>query len=283
MKKAENEITLFRNYFNPDPVADLTVFDFCNYVQNSQEYVQEIEALRDTKIKKEQRDKIKATLPAVTISGRFSKREAAGLIRHSGFICLDLDAGKNDITDWPAVRDTLMDCENVYFTALSASGKGVFCLIPIAFPYLHKQQAIQLITDFAIATGLHPDQSCKDVCRLRGISYDPEAKFNQDAIKYYGVYREPAQHSRTSITVSTSPIETARRMIKEAGEGERHETILRAARLLGGYVATGKVNESEAAEVLRIEAKNKLPSQRHGEIERVIRDGMENGKLNPIQ
>lgn len=281
--KTDSKISLFRNYYNPDPVADLTIYQFCDYIRQSKEYVKEITALRDPEVTKEQRDKIKATFPAVTISGSFTKREAAGLIQHSGFICLDIDKGINDVADWPALRDSLMNCDNVYFAALSASGQGVFCLVPVAFPHKHKQQAIQLMKDFEKATGLKPDQSCKDVCRLRGISHDPGAKFNQAVIKYYGVYHEPEKEYKRYSTKNHSPIETAIKMIREAEKGTRHETILRASILLGGYIAAGQLSESEAVEMLRDEAQNKLPSQRHQGAFKTINDGINHGKSKPIE
>jgi hypothetical protein len=49
---------------------------------------------------KEERDRIKATLPAITPSGIFTKREAVGLVHHSGFIQFDVD----NVTDLPAPR-----------------------------------------------------------------------------------------------------------------------------------------------------------------------------------
>lgn len=280
----DSKITLFRNYYNPDPVIDITIYQFCDYIINSFEFAKDITAIRDPKVSKEERDRIKATFPAVTISGSFTKRNEAGLIRHSGFICLDIDQGKNDITDWPALRNDIMNCDNVYFAALSASGKGVFCLVPVAFPHKHKQQAIQLIKDFESATGLKLDQAPTSVASLRGISHDPEAKFNKSAIKYYGVYQEPKkeQYKRSAIT-NYSPIETVKRMIKEAVEGERHETILRASILLGGYISAGKLSESEAEAVLRSEAENKLPLPRHQGAYKTISDGIKHGKQKPIE
>ena len=39
----------------------------------------------------EKRKKIKLALPAICFSGIFSKREDAGLVRHSGLIAIDFD------------------------------------------------------------------------------------------------------------------------------------------------------------------------------------------------
>ena len=283
--KQKNRISLFRNYFNPDPVIDMTVDQFCNYIKSSPEYVNEITAIRNPDLTKTERDKIKATFPAVTCSGTFIKRNLAGLKQHSGFICLDFDKDKNpNISDWPTTRDYMMNCENIYFSALSASGQGVFCLVPIAYPHLHSEQAKQLLIDTAKATGLIPDKACTDVSRLRGISYDADAKYNLDAIKYRGVYREPAkrQQQYTQSNRTSSPLETALRMIREAEKGERHNSILRASILIGGYVAIGQLSEHEAVEQLQSEAREKLPRERHSGAAKTIRDGIKHGKLNPV-
>ena len=40
------------------------------------------------------------------------------------------------------------------------------------------------------------------------------------------------------------------RMIRQCEDGEKHNTLLRAARLLGGYVAAGRMEEEEVVRVL---------------------------------
>ena len=283
--KQETRISLFRNYFNPDPVADMTIKQFCDNVQNSQKYAEKINVLRNPKIKKAERDKIKATLPAVTCSGLFTKRNASNLIQHSGFICLDFDAGKNSkVSNWSKFRDNLMRCQNIYFAALSASSQGVFALVPVAYPDQHAKHAKQLLDDITIAMGIYPDKSCSDVSRLRGISLDPDAKFNHEAISYYNLYQEKEINDfvQSGKTSRQDPYEIARKMIKGAEVGERHNTILRAARLLGGFISSGQINESEATSYLQFQARNILPSERLREANKTIKDGLSYGKQNPI-
>jgi BT4734-like, N-terminal domain len=185
----EKQISVFRSYFDPNPVLDVSVEEFCANVYWGI-YKDEITKLR-TLTDKTQRDKVKATLPACTISGTFSKRDSKALIQHSGFICLDFDAkGNEHITDWPALRNSLADIKNVYFSALSASGQGVFLIVPILKPYMHKEHFKALQNDFN-ALGLTVDKACSDVSRLRGLSYDPEAIFNEDAKIYTRYYEQP--------------------------------------------------------------------------------------------
>jgi hypothetical protein len=61
---------------------------------NSPKYAQQVEAIRAAGTKAE-RDKLKALLPAITPSGIFSRRDEAGLIKHSGFMQVDIDHKEN--------------------------------------------------------------------------------------------------------------------------------------------------------------------------------------------
>jgi len=184
-----NKISVFKNYFEPIPALECSVKDFCLNVQNG-DYSEEITALR-TEPDKKKRDVIKATFPAVTIAATFSKRNKQCLTQHSGFICIDIDQHDNpEINDWPALRDSLSSIENIYFAALSASGKGIFLIIPISTPDKHENHFTALEMDFK-ASGLIIDKACKDVSRLRGISFDPDAVLNEKAETYRRIYQPP--------------------------------------------------------------------------------------------
>ncbi|NLZ95414.1 MAG: VirE protein, partial [Bacteroidales bacterium] len=81
---------------------------------------------------KAKRDKLKLQLPAFTPSGTFKTRNKKGLIKHSGYMCIDIDADDNPgISDWQAVVFELGKLPQVAFAGLSVSGNGVFALIPI--------------------------------------------------------------------------------------------------------------------------------------------------------
>ena len=112
------------------------------------------------------------------------------MIQHSGFIALDIDANDNpEIVDWEDTRDKLAFIQNVYFTALSVSGKGVFLVVPISYPEKHEQHFDALRKDFQEELGYIIDKSCRDVSRLRGMSYDPDARINNEAIPYKRIHK----------------------------------------------------------------------------------------------
>lgn len=123
--------------------------------------------------------KDKKLLPAVTISGEFSKRKASQLIKHSGYICIDIDNQKNvDET-----KDLLKTDRFVTAAWKSVSGKGLAVLFKID-PRRHLD-AFNGLGEYLLNNyGIVIDQACKDVSRLRFVSYDPDLYINEAALKF---------------------------------------------------------------------------------------------------
>jgi len=73
---------------------------------------------------KKDRDALKQALPSICFSGTFNNRSKAGIIEHSGLICLDFDNFDNEeiLQTW---RDTLISNEFVYSVFTSPSGNGL--------------------------------------------------------------------------------------------------------------------------------------------------------------
>lgn len=146
-------------------------------------YRKQVEVIRRTE-NKEQRSLLKQNLPCATLSGLFSVRKASGLIKHSGYLCIDIDGSDNShISDFEKLRDQFSKIINVAYAGLSVSGKGVFCLIPILYPEKHKEHFEAFKVDFE-SLGIIIDKSCGDVTRLRFYSFDEKAYFNENAIVY---------------------------------------------------------------------------------------------------
>ncbi|QGW26717.1 BT4734/BF3469 family protein [Phnomibacter ginsenosidimutans] len=136
---------------------------------------------------KAERDTKKALLPAITPSGTFSHRSDQSMLKHSGFICLDIDHKDNcNLQNFFELKSELSKIKQVAYCGLSVSGEGYFVLIPVAYPekhHLHFQALLQLFTNFNIRL----DQKCGNLSRLRGYSWDPEAYFNHAAIPFTGL------------------------------------------------------------------------------------------------
>jgi len=127
---------------------------------------------------------LKEKLPCVTFSGTFLQRKTDKLIKHSGLICIDIDGKDNpEISDMENLKQRLSKLPYVLYAGLSVSGKGVFCLIPIACPNNHLGHFYAIEEDFQ-AMGINIDPSCKDITRLRYCSYDLKPVFNLNATLY---------------------------------------------------------------------------------------------------
>jgi len=130
-----------------------------------------------------QKKHLKKQLPAITPSGIFyPTRSSENLKEHSGLLCIDFDAKDNPhVTDWEELKHRLSHTKNIAYCGLSISGKGVFAILPIAHPEHHSAHFNAADIYFALSEGLVIDVACKDVCRLRTISYDQDGYFNHNA------------------------------------------------------------------------------------------------------
>ena len=171
-------VSKFSNYKSTVPTS---VYLWCWLHDNTyKDFVSKIRTMSD----KDEIKRLKSQLPCITPSGKFKLRNANSLIEHSGFICIDIDGGDNlHLNDFAKVRDELKKIKNISYVALSVSGKGVFCLIPIKFSVKHKEHFESLKIQF-LNIGITIDKSCGDICRLRGYSYDENAYFNENAVVF---------------------------------------------------------------------------------------------------
>ncbi|GHU70656.1 hypothetical protein FACS189413_11280 [Bacteroidia bacterium] len=129
-------------------------------------------------------DSLKKKLPAVTMSGIFSQRDAEHLISHTGLISIDIDGKDNPhIQDIEDLKLKLSELPYILYAGLSASGKGVFCVIQIAYPEKHLAHFLALEANF-YAMEINIDPSCKDIVRLRFRSWDSKPIINLNATIY---------------------------------------------------------------------------------------------------
>lgn len=174
------EVSCFRSYKGKEakPVNLLTWL-------KSEKYADKIQELRKEE-DKAKRDKIKATLPAITVSGIFHPtRKEENLIKHSKLICIDIDPkGNEHIQNFQDLKEELFKIKNVAYAGLSASGKGFFLIIPIAYPKRHKQHFKSIYNKFQMLFNLTIDKAPQNVASLRGYSCDHSALFRHDAIPY---------------------------------------------------------------------------------------------------
>ena len=163
-----------------------TVTYLSNFL-GSKRHIERIEALRAEKDEK-RRSAMKKSLPAATVSGVFHPtRRADNLVKHSGFISIDIDGKENPGVSLDDMRTALICRPYVAYAAISVSGNGMFAIIPIARTDNegHGAHFDALKEEFA-QYGIKLDASCRDTSRLRFLSYDPEAYINENAEQFFG-------------------------------------------------------------------------------------------------
>jgi len=174
------KVSLFESYKQKLPIGQVNLFDWVC----SNKYKEAANRIRSLSEKSEQRQ-YKAELPCITPSGIFSYCSDKHLDAHSGYICIDIDGGKDnpDITDFEKLKQDLSNIEYNAYCGLSVSGNGVFCLIPIEKPQCHKEHFYALEKYFQ-EKGIKIDAACKNVSRLRGASYDANPILNPNAVVF---------------------------------------------------------------------------------------------------
>ena len=140
---------------------------------------------------KKQQDFKLENIPVATISCLcgYSKKQ---IIKRNDLIVLDIDPGDNqtmfDDEQLNDIKHKLFALPFVYAVALSASGKGLFVVIPISNTNQEMFEGYfrALEQDFKEQYNVSIDQNCKNVNRLRYFSYDDNMliKHDQD-IEYY--------------------------------------------------------------------------------------------------
>jgi hypothetical protein len=127
----------------------------------------------------------RSKFPAVTVSGTFpDERKAAKLEKHSGYIAIDID----DIDDIDMARSELYADEYTYAGFVSVSGRGL-CIIVKIDGAKHTEAFAGLEKYYFTKYGYQVDQACKDVSRLRFVSYDPDLHLNSQS-KLFNTYLE---------------------------------------------------------------------------------------------
>jgi len=188
------KINYFNNIKQTTPEAETSILEFLNNVKLGtwRDKIEPINAETDPDKVRKLKEK---TLPYVLISGTFEKRGAAHLIKHSGFICLDIDKLENIDDEWTKV----IDDPYTFGAFRSASGNGIAVLVKIN-PAKHKESYESLENYYLEKHSITLDKACKDVSRARYVSYDPDTFVNQDAETF-----KPIKKKKKKVPVNKLP------------------------------------------------------------------------------
>jgi len=274
MNPNEIQVTCFQNIWDKDNPEYISLGDAIKNIKrgNSKELV---EALRESEDKA-----LKKQLPVVLFSGTFSSRKDDDIFEHSGFIVIDLDN-----VDVPSVKRMLGTDDYVFSCWVSPSGNGVKALVRISNPERHEDHFRALEKYFERNYGLEVDGTGKNLSRACFESYDPELIVQMDAKVFSNFITD---HETTKVEVNEDYVFTdyyklnlAARMVRRAEDGHRHNTLLKAALLCGGYISAGRMEEDEVIRVLLREF-SKREYDSHYDPMATIADGIAKGKQMPI-
>lgn len=274
MKPNEIQVTCFQSIYDKDNPEYISLGDALKNIKrgNSQQLV---EQLRDTGDKQ-----LKLQLPVVLFSGTFSTRKDDDIFEHSRLVVIDLDN-----VDVESVKRQLGTDDYVFSCWTSPSGNGVKALVRISNPERHEDHFRALMTYFERTYGLEVDGTGKNLSRACFESYDPELIVQMEA-KVFSAFI--TDHEVTKVEVNEDYVFTdymklnlAARMVRRAEDGHRHETLLKASILCGGYISAGRMEEEEVKRVLFREFE-KREYDSHYDPMSTIADGIAKGKTMPI-
>lgn len=225
---------------------------------------------------------IKLKLPCICFSGYFTSRNDKALTEHSGFAIMDFDK----INEPAKFRDDLKIYPFIYSAFISPSGNGVKVLVKIpADIQKHRGYYEGLLKMFTQA-----DKTSRNESRICYASCDADLWINKEAVEFtdYVDLSAPKMQPTTqpnSLRVQTdySKINRALEMIRNSGDGNKHDTLLKAAKLMGGYIASNSVDESEAVRLMEMEIGNKGNVESLKEAIKTIKNGIDYGKQFPIE
>lgn len=175
----DTEFSLFKSIADKNPTI-ITLENLIWMIRDGECKVT-IDKLRETANQAE-KEKLKKSLPAVTLSGVFKDGHKAGnLESYSGLIQIDFDKLESPEADF----QTLIKDPYTLASFISPSGNGLKLIVRVSGTEKdHKANFLNLADYYLKRFGMVADQACKDVSRLMYLSYDPNLYFNWDALPW---------------------------------------------------------------------------------------------------
>ena len=268
------KVTVFKNIWDKENPHHITLETALSRIQDGRS-VTTIDQVRSGDKEK------KKNLPVVCFSGEFMGRYDDKLFEHSGYIVLDFDH-----VDVDATKTALATDDYVHSCWVSPSGNGVKALVRITNPERHRDHFRALVKYFDSQYGLEVDSSGINESRACFESYDPDIIIKDSSTKF-GAFTTEHAEAQAPVTDGYSytdymKLNLAAKMIRQAQDGEKHTTLLKASLLCGGFIAAKRMEEEEVIRVLMREiSKRDIASEKEA-MDTIIR-GIEKGKTMPIR
>jgi hypothetical protein len=241
----------------------------------SKEKVEELRSLDSS-----ERGRVKKNLPIVMFSGTFTGRKDELLKDHSGYIVLDFD----NLDNVEQAKQSIGSDKYVYSCWVSPSGNGLKALVRVTNPERHRDHFRSLTSYFEKQYGIEVDPSGINESRACFESYDPDIIVNSSYDRFGGMLSEKSQNQvmvKQENVTDYYRLNLAATMVRNSQDGERHAVLFKAARLCGGYIAAGRIEEEEAIRVL-VREFSRRDYDEHYNPNSTVRDGIEVGKQMPL-
>lgn len=242
-----------------------------------QKQIDEIRAEKD----KKKKSLLKGLLPCICFSGIFPKRYDNYLKKHSGFVIVDIDH-IGDIEEVEKRKEIVKTFNYVYSCFVSPSGDGLKVLVripPVIEDHRAHYAALEKVFNQA-------DPTSKNESRVCYASADANIYINRDAVEFtekaeYVKLEKSDKPHLDAVQTNYFRLGVAVNKVRNASDGDKRNQLLKAAVLMGGYIAGGVVEENEAVRVLEMEIQ-KRDIDDFKAAQKTIADGISYGKSYPI-
>lgn len=194
-------VTIFKNLRETDTPFHRPVLSVLDRIKNgdSKDLILKIRNEKEKQI----RNDLKRQLPAICFSGRFSKREDASLIEHSGLICLDFD-GYKTTKDLLQTKERLSKDGYVFSVFVSPSGNGLKVLVKIPDDSENHVNYFNSLEKHFDSPEF--DRTSKNVSRVCYESYDPQIYINENSSIWSSIEEREYHEMHKGTSMPTIPI-----------------------------------------------------------------------------
>ena len=197
----KKRVSLFRRISDVKNPVEYNLDDVLKIIKKGNSFglkkkVQDVRNAKD----KDEKDRMKSRLPAVTWNGTFKSKNMNNLQIYSSYTALDFDHIPAD--DMQAFIDKLKQSPHVYAGFKTSSGEGYKAIIlhDNLEPLYHNDLYEQLLKHYDCEV---KDTLTRDLARGNYLSYDPDLWINPDAEPFHFVPSTPAPKEEGKIRTET--------------------------------------------------------------------------------
>ena len=291
-------VSIFKDVFKVDEAYYIPIEEALDRIKRGVSK-DKVLAIRQAKLDNNSKlyKKLKLELPSVIFSGEAktviektkqkdgakynSLREDASITTHSGFMVLDFD--EIETSALLEARRSQLTADSFIFAYWDSpssvlGGYGLKGLVRIPPSITNHAKLYESFIE------RYPDldTTSRSLSRLCFESYDPDIYINKKSKVWTKIITpELKEEVKKRTNTDFSKINVARNMIMNAADGEKHNVLLKAANLLGGYVNIGRVDRDEATKALEEEISLRSPDNMES-AKKAIQDGLNHGESQPI-